>query len=318
MPLRLDDKWVWDFWHVADGEKQHLFYLQAPRSLGDPDLRHWNASIRHAVSDDLRNWTMLPDALAAGPPGAWDDLAPWTGSVIEHDGRWWMFYTGTSRSDRGLVQRIGLASSEDLLSWQRFGDRPVLEADPEWYELLDPAAWTDQAWRDPWVWRDPADNLFHAYLAARARLGAPAERGVVGHATSRDLISWEVRPPITEPMGFGQMEVPQLVAVGEHTYLLFCGVLNGQNRPALKGTFALAAGGPHGPFAKSRLGVIDADPVGSFYAGKLIETSNGPVFLAWQQVDEHGAFAGTIADPCPVRQEPDGTLALVEEATRRR
>src|SRR3712207_8946841 len=73
MTLRLPDKWVWDFWLVRDGTDYHAFYLQAPRSLGDPELRHLNASIGHAASKDLRHWRILPDALSADPPGVWDD-----------------------------------------------------------------------------------------------------------------------------------------------------------------------------------------------------------------------------------------------------
>ena len=69
MTLRLPDKWVWDFWLVRDGKDYHAFYLQAPRSLGDPELRHLNASIGHAISKDLRYWHVLPDALNAGRRG---------------------------------------------------------------------------------------------------------------------------------------------------------------------------------------------------------------------------------------------------------
>src|SRR5215204_831000 len=52
MTLRLPDKWVWDFWLVRDGRDYHAFYLQASRSLGDPELRHLNASVGHAVPKD--------------------------------------------------------------------------------------------------------------------------------------------------------------------------------------------------------------------------------------------------------------------------
>src|SRR5438477_10851503 len=112
MALRLPDKWVWDFWLARD-TRHHVFYLQAPRSLGRSELRHHSASIGHAVSRDLRAWEVLPDALHPGPAGSWDDLATWTGSVVEHAGCWQMLYTGINRSERGLIQRIGLATSDD-------------------------------------------------------------------------------------------------------------------------------------------------------------------------------------------------------------
>ena len=65
----LDDRWVWDFWIADDGSMFHLFFLQAPRSLGDPDLRHDHASVGHAVSPDLTTWTAVGLALSPPEPG---------------------------------------------------------------------------------------------------------------------------------------------------------------------------------------------------------------------------------------------------------
>ena len=62
--------------------------------------------------------------------------------------------------------------------------------------------------------RVPGDEAAYAYVTARANDGDPEGRGVIGHARSHDLVHWEVLPPVTEPMGFGQMEVPQLVEAG--------------------------------------------------------------------------------------------------------
>ena len=43
--LSLPDAWAWDFWTADDGERLHLFYLNAPRDLGDPELRHRFAGV---------------------------------------------------------------------------------------------------------------------------------------------------------------------------------------------------------------------------------------------------------------------------------
>jgi beta-fructofuranosidase len=139
VPLRLPDTWIWDFWLARDGEDYHVFYLQAPRSLGDPELRHFNASIGHAVSRDLREWSPLPDALRLGPPSAWDGHAVWTGCVIRHDNIWHMFYTGVHVGEDGLIeQRVGLATSTDLENWRKYPDNPLIEADPRYYSRRDP------------------------------------------------------------------------------------------------------------------------------------------------------------------------------------
>src|SRR3954452_16296261 len=175
MTLRLRDHWLWDFWFATDGDDVHVFYLQAPRSLGDPELRHHHATIGHAVSADLRTWRTLPDALGPGAPGAFDDLATWTGSVLRHDGRWHLFYTGVSRAEDGRVQRVGRASSGDLARWERHG--PVLEADPRWYEKLADGE-GEEHWRDPWVVRDDETGRFHMLLTARAHHGPLDARGV--------------------------------------------------------------------------------------------------------------------------------------------
>ena len=169
--------------------EHHLFYLQAPRALGDPALRHHNATIGHAVSTGSGEWRVLPTRSRPAPAGSWDDLATWTGSTIGHEGRWYMLYTGVNRAEGGLVQRIGLAISDDLVHWDKHLRNPVLEADPEWYEVLEQGRWRDQSWRDPWLFRHPEDGLFHALITARSPLGPPDGAGVIAHARSADLIT---------------------------------------------------------------------------------------------------------------------------------
>ena len=82
-----EQHYLWDFWLVSPQERRdqellyHLFYLQAPRTLHDPNLRHGVATVGHAVSPDLRRWTHRGTVLEAGLPGSWDDRAIWTCST---------------------------------------------------------------------------------------------------------------------------------------------------------------------------------------------------------------------------------------------
>jgi beta-fructofuranosidase len=295
--LRLADRWVWDSWHADDGEHLHLFYLQAPRSLGDPHLRHWNATVGHAISDDLRRWTVVDDALHPGPPGAWDDLAIWTGSVIAVDGRWMMFYTGCSRREHGLVQRIGAAVSSDLHHWEKLPSNPLLEADDRWYERLDRTRWHDEAWRDPWVFA--ASDGFHALVTARVPDGPTWAAGVVGHAWSTDLLTWEVRPPLTPPSGFGQLEVLQTVATDRGHVLLFSydpDGLPGGGQVRRSSTYLAPAAGPLGPFA-----IEQAVPVGpaDTFAGRLVPDRGGQLHLVAFENGGQDSFVGQVADPVP-------------------
>lgn len=299
MALRLDDRWVWDFWLAEEAGVYHAFYLQAPRSLGDADLRHWHASIGHSVSEDLVTWSEVGVALEPGPAGAWDDVATWTGSVLFANDTWYMFYTGASSAEDGLIQRIGVALSDDLRSWTKHPDNPILEADPRWYELLDKSSWHDQAWRDPWVYQTTMG--FEMVLTARSRSGNPDERGVIGLATSPDLVSWVAQPPLTMPGEFGHMEVPQRVEIDGHDTLLFsCAADQRAERRSSRGgetsgCYALVLDGGAAPHSTTT--ALALDTPGLYSCRAITDPAGNWVLLGFVRSDDTGAFAGHISDP---------------------
>ena len=320
MALRLEDKWIWDLWLAVDGPDYHVFYLQAPRELGNPELRHRHASIGHAVSDDLRQWEILPDALhPSQAEGAWDDFTTWTGSVIRHEGLWYLFYTGGRRSENALVQRIGCAVSKDIINWERYPGNPVLLCDPERYETLNPDDWYELTWRDPWLMRDESSGKFQACVSARSKTGPTDGRGVIALAESTNLHEWRVLDPVTRPGDFGYMEVPQVVEIDHRFYLLFSTVeamhsktrrQRVRTRPET-GIFYLTAETPLGPYAPE----TDACLLGSlnytFYAGKIVNRPNGRHdLLAMRYLDRAGHFIGEMHDPIPISTTHDGQLVL--------
>jgi beta-fructofuranosidase len=314
MPLRLDDSWVWDFWTARDGDDFHLFYLRAPRSLLDPELRHHRAVIGHAVSQDMHTWTVLPDALGCGAPGSFDDRATWTGSVHRAGDRWLMAYTGIADADDGTVQRIGFASSDDLVTWTRGG--PVIEADGRWYEKRGPGI-EHETWRDPFLFE--LDGRLHMFVTARTDSGPEDGRGVVAHAWSDDLETWEVGPPVAGPGDFVTYEVPQLSFVGGRWRLLFSAHADEHSavrlaRPGVlpeSGTHVLSGEAPLGPFELDGEAFLVGGREGRYYAGRLVETDDGPRFLAWLDRGTDGEFTGTLSDPMPVTVGADGRLVVV-------
>ncbi len=42
MVLELKDERIWDSWHVHDCKCRHRHFLEAGKSIGDPELRHMN------------------------------------------------------------------------------------------------------------------------------------------------------------------------------------------------------------------------------------------------------------------------------------
>lgn len=315
MSFALPDHWVWDFWLADDGETYHMFYLHAPKSLGHPDLRHRNARIGHATSKDLVSWQAHGPIFAPGPAGSFDDTANWTGSVVRGpDGRWRMFYTGSrflSPDNNSNIESIGCAVSDDLFTWEKLPG-PLLSADKHWYETLGSSDWPEEAWRDPWVFRH--GGRWQMLITARANHGELMGRGVIGHAVSDDLASWQAQPPLSEiDTGFAHLEVPQIVAVEGETFLIWCcdsSRLSGRLGGQMGGIWAVATTDALGPFEIEAATLVTPD---TLYAGRVAFTRAGQaVLLAFNNVSAAGTFSGSVSDPMPleVRRGADGRPML--------
>lgn len=317
----LDNKWIWDFWLCRDEDRWHLYYLQADKSLVDPNLRHWNVSQGHAVSTDLRDWDNLGTCLVPSPGPAWDDKTTWTGSVIrDDDGLWHLFYTGTRASENGLKQRIGHATSHDGHHWERFGNGLALDLDSTHYEDYTEGHWHDRAMRDPWVMKDPDGDGWLMFFTARVpdRL-EPNEGGAIGLARSKDLNFWTLEPPVYSG-NFGQLEVPQVFEYRGRWYCLFCTAgehwskayaADAPTEP-VGGTHYLVADHPLGPWQVAPGPFLDgANPVRR-YAGKIVEQNGELAFMGFWHDTPDGQFIGQVADPVPISVDADGWLQLVE------
>ena len=321
MVLALDDHWVWDSWYVRDGDLWHAFFLQAPKSLADPEDRHWNVTYGHATSRDLIRWTYLGPCFQASEGPGWDDYTTWTGSVVKgDDGQWHLFYTGSSRADSGKTQRIGHAISADLHDWQRVGDGLVLDLAPP-YEEYDGTRWHDRAFRDPWVMRDPGGDGWLMYFTARdARADDLLEAGAIGFATSPDLMTWTLREPVFTGAA-GQLEVPQVFQANGRWFCLFCTDIRHWSEFALEvvvgaatGTHYLVGEGPRGPWRLAEGPMLDGAEPCLRYAGRIVD-HDGLQLMAFRWFDGPARrFIGEIGDPLPVVATADGRLEIDHNA----
>ena len=332
MALELADKWIWDSWYAFDGAKYHAFYLHASRALGDPNRRHRNPIIGHAISDDLTNWTVVRDALiVSDEPEAFDSWTTWTGSVVRaEDGLWWIFYTGTSRSNGGDIQTVGAATSRDLMIWDKVSSQPLLSANPAWYEKLNQPDWHDEAWRDPWVFKFPKgvtsgaaaigvpdgvdpSEVWHMLVTARAEQsvgGNVRTRGVMGHATSLNLRDWTVQPPLSKPhQGFGQLEVYQFEIVDGVPVVVFCCGWRELSPERLAefgerdATYSVACNPDLTGLDFSRARAFEERLV---YAARIIQDRHGQwQLIGFDNFDENGEFLGRLCDPIPVTADPE-------------
>lgn len=226
----------------------HLFHLVLPN----------HDFIAHAVSTDGIHWRRVKNALFIGDPGSWDDLMLWTMHVSpdpHRQGGWRMFYTGLSRKERGGIQRLGLAVSDDLYSWRKVPVRWVdgrgprdpepirkareaslpkqgdsiraltdpescfpLEADPAHYEsnLSEGRQWV--SFRDPYF--GTLDGQGWLLMAARVKDGPVVRRGCVGLLKEVAPNHFESRPALHHPGLYDDIEVPGVFDLGGHYYLI--------------------------------------------------------------------------------------------------
>lgn len=309
--LELPDHWVWDSWYVQDDGTHHVFFLRASRALLDPDLRHHRASVGHATSTNLKHWALQADALTASDGPAFDDLAIWTGSTVRgNDGRWYMFYTGISRLHGSRQQAIGLATSEDLLSWRRHSEMPVLTPDERWYQTAPDETWPEATWRDPWVYPDPDGTTWHMLITARGRRGPADERGVVGHAISNNLITWTVLEPLSVPAGFAELEVLQAVTIDNQALLLFSvpsrSIAERRSAPGDRSQIYIARGAAAtGPFDIEGATLLKT---AGLYAARLVHDDDRWYLIGFEE-GSGGQFGGRLCDPIPFSYA-DGGPAL--------
>jgi beta-fructofuranosidase len=186
----------------------HLFHLIIPN----------HDYIAHATSKDGISWRRVENALFVGHPGEWDDDMLWTMDVCEVNGKFEMFYTGLQRKDRGVVSRIGLAESNDLISWTKKNrdDFPI-EPKGVYYEAYNanPRKWL--SFRDPFRFEYKGE----VYLLACARTihGPINRRGCVGLIK---ITNYKVErlPPLFYPMAYDDVECPCVFELKGRFYLI--------------------------------------------------------------------------------------------------
>lgn len=233
----------WDTWYFATDDEVHAFYLQQLRP--NSDRTQWDAdSIGHAVSRNLVDWEELPPVVPPAEPGSEGDLVNWTGSTVEMDGTYYLFYTIRSSSSDAREQTIGLATSPDLYSWTKHPANPVLTPDPRWYNTVDapgPAGVVDC--RDLMVVKHPSRPGWFGVFATRINTQEPAEGAVFAGAYSEDLVHWEQTPPVLRSAEnkWTIVEMPDLFEFEGRWYLTWLEDNNYGNREVL-GDYHLSSG----------------------------------------------------------------------------
>jgi beta-fructofuranosidase len=160
---------------------------------------------------------------------------------------------------------------------------------------------------------DPDGDGWNMMLCARAVGASRNDDGVIGHAYSADLHTWETRPPLSEPgAGFGQLEVVQHKVIDGRAVMVFtCHPKEmTDQRVASSGRYCIwsvPSPGPLGPWDVSQARPFTADP--DLFAAPLVQRRDGSwVILGSHDLEPCGEEGMTICDPIRVGLDGDGYL----------
>ena len=275
--LKPEDGWFGDpipfFW---DGT-WHLFYLRDQQHHALPGGRHqWG----HFASRDLVTWEELPLAIPLGEVGAPDSASCGTGSIVERDGVFHLYYLGryiASNGDRR--ETICHATSRDLVAWEKDPANPISRPDPARYSLAD--------WRDPFpIWNEEAGEYW-MLVTATLKDGPASRRGCLALLVSPDLGEWTLREPFWAPhLGYDH-ECPDLFRWGDWWYLVY----STGGDPSNKGTMYRRSRSASGPWESMPVEALEG-PL--FYAGKTAFDGERRMLFGWVPTRERDEDAGRV------------------------
>lgn len=188
-----------DTWYLNVGESVHGFHLKW--NLGD------NYNVGHVQTSDMLHFHTLPDILDPLPEEEYPDdcRGKFTGCAIEKDGTYYVYYT---MRDRVCSEKIGLATSTDLIHFHEYEHNPVLTPDPKLFLVRPKGKKTDC--RDMLIVYDEERKKYFGYFAAMALIEGRGELGVIGVAESVDLLRWENQKIVYVPDFQGTIEMPNV------------------------------------------------------------------------------------------------------------
>jgi predicted GH43/DUF377 family glycosyl hydrolase len=134
-----------------------------------------------AASDDGLSWRRAKDGyiLSVHEPevGDWEKHCIYQPWLVEHESRFYDFYNAKHMPD--WVEQMGVATSEDLLAWNRHPGNPIVR--------VRPGGWDERFCSDGKVYRD-GDHWMMLYF------GVGKGGAHVMAAFSRDLVHWSAHP----------------------------------------------------------------------------------------------------------------------------
>jgi beta-fructofuranosidase len=297
-----------DFCLIRRDATYHLFHIRGERGVLVRGPADWGTGedFGHAVSSNMFDWQPCPPVLPVGLPGAWDEAKVYAPDVQEWQGVYYMTYAGLNRH---FAQRIGLATSPDLYTWEKAPANPIVT----------PGAWSDwneqrpTAGRDPMLLLDPRGERHRLYYTATMRDG----RACIGMAASSDLLRWQDCGPtyVEDDRSYSSLQSPYVITHDGRWYLCYSAKSPNPtpSRSAAYQRWAMVyriAETPEGPWRRPANHVL----LDGWCCAAEHPTFDGVTYafyIVYELVD--GLFhRGTISNPRLVSWKADGTLVFGE------
>jgi beta-fructofuranosidase len=283
------DNWMNDpIPFYADGV-YHIYFQHNPGAAVWGDM-HWG----HAASRDLIHWETHPIAIAP-TPGSYDLDGIFTGCVTrDGSGKFAALYTGIPHLNP-FRQVQCLATSDDLETWTKCPDNPIIAEKPE-------GAY-GPCFRDPQVFETGDGNRY--LVIGGEKTDGSGGVAFLYRAQSSDLTRWEYLHPLFEgdTATGNDFECPDIFSIGDDHYLLI------SSRG--KTWWHVGQIGDDLRFTRAAYGACDD---GNFYAAKtLVDEPGRRLLFGWiteaRPVEEQvaGGWSGVLSLPRVVTLGDDGT-----------
>ena len=205
--------------HATSCLSQQKTVLNPPATQPEPAQEQSSADGLSPLDQRPQPWQRRAEPILSARTTTqdWCRIVCYSPHVIQHNGRFRMWYLGTSEASRSNNIVMGYAESDDGFSWQAHPDNPILTSDDvPWGQII----------QTPFVMYDPDAQQFRMWFVSGAGVtkDASGKKIVIndqrlGYATSPDGIRWTVHD---KPL-FRSGRSPSIVREAPHRYRMWMG-----------------------------------------------------------------------------------------------
>jgi len=157
---------------------------------------------------------------------SWCKVVCYSPHVVFHEGKFRMWYLGTSTESRSGDTAMGYAESADGVAWEPHPGNPIFTGkDVGWGDMV----------QTPFVLFDREEAVFKLwFVSGKAGLNEQGGSAIynqhLGYATSGDGIRWKVHPEPLYPSG----RSPSVIKEGPGRYRMWMGSIPAAEQPEFK------------------------------------------------------------------------------------